>query len=117
MDRRMSARFSSMAAMACIRVGMMLANSLGLGLGFWQQSSEAEVPIDYSVIIICRNSISNLTPIAFNQLLPTWPCLLLFIMGSRCCQMFDYNMSIRLSLLLGLAVAINAISLTVSSVK
>ena len=33
------------------------------------------------------------------------------------CQMFDYNMSIRLSLLLGLAVALNAISLTVSSLK
>lgn len=59
MDWRMAARFSSMAAMACIRVGMMLTNSLGLGLGFWQQSSEAEVPIDYTVIIICRSSISN----------------------------------------------------------
>lgn len=31
--------------------------------------------------------------------------------------MFDYNMSIRLSLLLAVAVTINAISLTVSSVK
>lgn len=34
MDCRMAVRFSSMAAIACIRVGMMLVNSLGLGLGF-----------------------------------------------------------------------------------